>query len=1249
MSMFVEFFRFELRFRLKSLSTYVYFLLWLAFSFFCVASESFGPVGGSNGKVLLNGAYANTVNDIYSCLFGVIVIAAIFGTSILRDFQRDTYQILFTKPISKFAYLGGRWAGSFVTTLFAFSGMLAGTWLGTLAPWADHTRIGPNHLWWYLQPFLCIVVVQIFFLGSLFFAVAALTRRIFIVYLQGVALFMVYLIGITVFFATRSLEHFWSGILDPIGAMLLNAVTRYWSVFEKNTLLLPLDFSGYSPGVFIYNRLLWVSVGVSALVGVWVLFPMSVEALTLRSQGRRAAKAREQDDSARTPARSLVTSRLPRVQQFFGAATTFAQYRTLTQLRIRTIVREIPFWAIVGLLVVFAINNGYFAGRVGGQNVWPVTYLMLQAVEGSATLFFYIVAGLYAAELVWRERDNRFDGIHDALPMAAATDWLSKLTAIAFVELVMLGVTMLAGVAMQTLAGYYHYEILQYVEELYLIVFPQILAFAMFAMFIQTVVSNKFLGHGIVIGTFVLQTVLFNFGWENTLYLPGGVPAYVYSDMNGYGHFVPAIAWAITYWFSIFAVLGVVSIALTRRGAEDGLRARGRLALTAAPALGFVAGAFVLLAAGAGGWFYYNAHVLNEYLNSKDRRHIAAEYERQFKQYELLPQPKVTAVDASIDIDPAHRSFTGHGRYTLQNKTALPIADIHVTDAHQSASHVNFDRPFHLVSQSARNAYTIYRLDTPLAPGEVLTMSFDVGHRSTGFSDGNELAQFAYNGTFFDREFFPDIGYSPNAEIDDPRRRREEGLGPLQEMAPRGDAVQSRLNMFTPNSDWISFHAVVSTSADQIAIAPGYLQRDWEKDGRHYYEYSMGDTHVLNFYAFLSARYQVRREVYQGVNGPINLEVYYDPENAYDIDDMLASSRAGLAYYEANFSPFQFKQYRILEYPRYRSFAQSFPNTVPFSEAIGFIIRLAKPTDVDLSYFVTAHELGHQWWGHQLIGGLVEGSNMMSETLAQYSAYMVMQQKYGKDYMHRVLRHFLDRYLRGRSDEVRHERPLALVEREPYVWYDKGGQIMYTLADYIGADKVNLALHNFLMQYRYANATNQIDATEVAERTDSTATATAAVATATGASGGADAVDKPYPDTRQLIDALRAQTPAEFQYLIDDGFNRIVLYDNKALTATARRTPAGKYEVTLEVQARKSQVDVDGKETPMALADYIEIGVFSGKKDEEKPLYLEKKMTEARRTYTITVDEKPSFAGIDPYNKLIDRIADDNMIEVGDD
>jgi len=387
----------------------------------------------------------------------------------------------------------------------------------------------------------------------------------------------------------------------------------------------------------------------------------------------------------------------------------------------------------------------------------------------------------------------------------------------------------------------------------------------------------------------------------------------------------------------------------------------------------------------------------------------------------------------------------------------------------------------------------------------------------------------------------------------------------------------------------------------------------------------MGGTHIQNFYAYLSARFTTRKETYSGPNGPVNLEVYYDPAHTFDIDDMLASSRAGLDYFQGHFSPYQFAQYRILEFPRYRGFAQSFPNTIPYSEGIGFIGRMARKDDVDLTYFVTAHELAHQWWGHQLIGGQVQGSNMMSETLAQYSAYMVMQQKYGRDYMRKVLRHFLDRYLRGRSGEVRHEPPLALVQREPYVWYEKGGQVMYTLADYVGEDKINAALHNFLMQYRYANANNQVDATNSSH----------------------NSLDQPYPDTRLLVEALYAQTSAELRYLVEDGFNRIVLYDNKAISATSQKMPDGKFKVTLNVQVRKVQADGNGVESPMPLSDYIDIGVFTGKKDEEKPLYMRReKFTGEHHTFTILVDRQPTRAGIDPYNKLIDRISDDNLIDV---
>ena len=875
MTQFWEFFTFEMRFRIKSISTYIYFLAWLAFSFLCVASESFGPVGNSNGKVLLNGPWANSYNDFGASLFGVIIIAAIFGTSILRDFQRDTFQILFTKPVSKFAYLGGRWAGSFVTTLFVFSGMLAGTWLGTFAPWADHVRIGPNRLAWYLQPFLSIVVVQIFFLGSLFFAVAALTRKIALVYLQGVAFFMLYLIGITIFSATRSLEHFWSGILDPVGFILFDNITRYWTVIEKNTLLLPWDFSGNSPGIFLYNRLLWLGVGLASLAGLWALFPMSIEALTARSQGRRAAKAREQEVEEKRPVRSLVAAALPRVRQAFGPATTFAQYLSLTRLRLRSITREVTFWAIAGLLVVFAVNNGQFAGRVGGVDVWPVTYLMLQAVEGGAMLFFYIIATLYAAELTWRERDTRFDGIHDALPMSVTPDWLSKLTAIMLVEAFLLALTMLVGVVMQTIAGYYRYELLQYLKELYIVTVPQVLAFAFFALFVQTMVSNKFVGHGIVIGIFVLVPVLFNFGWENSLYLPGATPAYTYSDMNGYGHFVPALFWSVTYWLAISRFFGVVSIA------HDPPRRRRFLRCA-----------------------HHVRHGPAPHAAPGARRRAAVSSRRRLRLLVLLQRPRPERISdgqrrpphpsrlrAPVQEvrtpSPAQGDRSGRGHQHLSRAPLLR--------RHRTLHPPEQDRRAHQPGSPHRRTRVRFpgEIRPPVPPGEpsparsVFHLRAGSAARSGRGPDPHifggahharlprrqrELpAEFAYNGTFFDAGYFPTIGYDQGYELDDPRRRREQKLGTLEEMASRGDAVHSRINLFTPTSDWITYHTVVSTSGDQIAIAPGYLQRAWEQNGHRFYEYSMGSTHTQDFYAYLSAQLHrsARKPYSAGPNGPV--------------------------------------------------------------------------------------------------------------------------------------------------------------------------------------------------------------------------------------------------------------------------------------------------------------------------------------------------------------------------------------------
>jgi aminopeptidase N len=235
---------------------------------------------------------------------------------------------------------------------------------------------------------------------------------------------------------------------------------------------------------------------------------------------------------------------------------------------------------------------------------------------------------------------------------------------------------------------------------------------------------------------------------------------------------------------------------------------------------------------------------------------------------------------------------------------------------------------------------------------------------------------------------------------------------------------------------------------------------------------------------------------------------------------------------------------------------------------------------------------------------------MMSESLAQYSALMIMEKEYGPNKMQQFLKHELDRYLRGRSGEKRREPPLTLVQNEPYVWYNKGSLAMYALRDYLGEDTVNGALRKYLLANRYATG--------------------------------------PYPDTRGFLAAMQEAAPPEMRPLVTDLLDSIVLFDNKTTTATWTQLPDGKYKVKLAVEARKLKSDGLGAETETPLNDWIDVGVFSGDPNHEKVLYLEKrKFIGKDNSIEVIVNEKPERAGIDPYHKLIDRKPDDNTVNVG--
>jgi ABC-2 type transport system permease protein len=630
------------------------------------------------------------------------------------------------------------------------------------------------------------------------------------------------------------------------------------------------------------------------------------------------------------------------------------------------------------------------------------------------------------------------------------------------------------------------------------------------------------------------------------------------------------------------------------------VEARARLRRPAAIALGLALAGFAL----SGAWIYYNTNVLNRYESSAQATRKRADYEKAYAKYKDLPQPRISAVRTAVDIFPYQRRLAIRGHYTLVNRHAEPIDTLHV----------NFDTDFTVKSldfaahdtirDDRRLGYAIYRLKRPLPPGASMAFDFDIEYAPRGFTNEPDGQFLVANGSFFNSQVLPQFGYQPRVQITDRNDRRKYGLPPeAPRMARLGDPKARGNNYVSNDADWIAFETTVSTAADQIALAPGYLTETWTAGGRRYFHYAM-DRPMLDFFAWQSARYAVKKDHSNG----IEIEVYYDPAHAWNVARMIESAKDALAYYQAHFTPYQFRQLRILEFPNYQHFAQSFANTIPYSESVGFIADLRDPAKIDYVYYVTAHEVAHQWWAHQVIGADMQGSTMLSEGLAQYSALMVMKHRYGADQMRRFLKYELDKYLMSRATEKVAEEPLATVEDQQYIHYNKGSLVFYALQDYVGEDRFNQALAQFLRQWQFRGP--------------------------------------PYPDTQDFMGTLTQTLGPSWNGMLDDLFWKITLFDNRIGEATAERLPDGRYEVTLKVHAGKVHVDGSGRETAATPDIPVDIGVFAaspGQGRDGKPLYLQKRLLPAGdSTLTVTVDGKPAEAGIDPFNELIDRVSGDN-------
>jgi len=1186
--MFKDIFLFELKYRKARAANYIYFGIMFLLCLLAVTTDVV-QIGGAVGQVKENAPVVIGQMVVIMGVFMSLISSAIMGVAVLRDFEHNTEAILFSTPIKKFHYLMGRFWGSFIVLILVASSIPIAFMIGDLWPTREADRLLPFNLLTYWRPFFIFIVPNMFFTGAIFFASGALSRKSIVIYTQGILLLVLYLASQSMLRDLEQKEI--AAMLDPFGVRAFSFYTQYWTPGERNTLQIPLD------GYIVYNRLIWMALGIVVLVVTHFAFSFNVVRNSLFK-----SKAIKDERLLIKPEET----KIPIAQQSTGFSTSIGQLVKLTVFYFKMVFKEVPFIAIViaGMLLMFL--NAINMNEIYGTSSYPTTYSVLGLLSGF-NLFFVIIAVLYSGELVWKERAVNLNLIIDAMPMPDFINLISKFLGLLLVYLVLLFGLIVCGVIIQTAYGYYKFELGIYFSSLYSETLAFLILYTLLSMFIQVMVNNKFLGFAVAIAFFILVGFLGQMGLEHPLFQFGSGSLGTYSDMNVYGHFVTPFTWLQIYWAAFVIFLFAVAVIFSVRGSESVMNMRwkaGKLRLSRQ--LIFLIAGSLLLFGSTGFYIFYNTNILNDYSNSEQRKDLRVDFEKTLKKYEFLPQPRITAVDLKVDIYPSKRDFVAEGYFILKNKTEKPISEIHIQEdvtPGNTTEYVKFDRKNGVKEKFDKFKYTIYSLAEPLQPGDSLRMDFKTNFTTSGFVETSRSnTQVIFNGTFFNNQYFPSLGYDKGGEISDDNDRKEKKLPERERMMERDDPRGLSQSLFGDDADHIAFKIQLSTDKGQIAIAPGYLVKQWEEGDRVYFNYEM-DAPMCNFYSMISANYEVKKEKYND----INLEIYYHPGHEYNLDHMMEGMRDAISYYEKNFSPYQYKQLRIMEFPRYATFAQSFANTIPFSEGIGFISKIDDPDkDIDFTYYVTAHEVAHQWWGHQVMEAGVKGNAMLSESMSQYSALMVIKHKFTPEIVERYLKYELDRYLSGRASERKKEQPLEFVEGQGYIHYQKASLVFFALQDYISEDSVNAAFRRFNKEWRFKDA--------------------------------------PYPTSADLLEEIRKVTPDSMQYIIHDMFETITLFENKTDSATYHEINENQFEVSLNVSAEKVRADSTGIETEIPINDWIDIGVY-GKNiaGKDSLIYLKKhKITKKENDFKIMVSSKPRKAGIDPLHKLIDRHSDDN-------
>lgn len=1200
---------FELKLQTRQVGFWVTCLVLFLFGLLLTGTDivSLGADGGE--RVKTNGSIS-VANSMVALSLLTLFFAAVFTvTGVMRDEEHKSLEIIHATPIKTFDMAFSRMTGVFVATFLCVLAGVIGMFIGQYLPSADKEAFGAFKPVFYLVPIILYLGVNAFLVSSIYMAVAAITRNKSLVYVSAVALFALYS-AVGIFIGENSPDLI-ATLADPFGGAPLAIVTEFWTPLEQNEKLLPLF------GLIGLNRLVYFGAAIAIFAATLAMFKRGmVKTKTKRGKDELVAETQ--------PIRVLNAT--PRT----GANADLTAFFARLKLEYMTIIKSVPFIILSLIAIALFVTNIYYAAMFQADPTLPTSAAMVEIVIGSFGLSMLIITVFFGGDIMWRERTVKVHEILDAAPVKNGVLVASKWIALFAVILTLIGLGIVTGMIAQAILGDVPINLWTYLKIGIASFALAMLINAVLVMFLQNFMPGRVIGMlaagGIIVGFGFLALAPF---YHPLMRFGGGVRPGAYSEINGFNGLADMGGW-FGYWGGLMLVFLVLSIWLWRRGTETTLKSRLKgFRAQIGPVSGAIAVLGIASFIGFGGLIYKKLNIDDTYRNSKGVEKYTVKYEEEMKSLTTLALPKIRSVEANVDFRPSKQEAVVAGRYRMENVTGEPLETLYVAMA---SNHPEDNRVLTItgatVDMSADDTQQLedyalrrFTFNPPLPAGEFAVMEFETYFHPPRLGDGSPILK---NGTFVNNgAVMPSLGVQKNF-LTDPDKRRKYKLPEREKRPLRSNFDARQNNFFGAAADYVDFKASLCTDAGQIAIAPGTLLKTYEKDGQACRDYE-ANRPILNFFAFISQDFVEEREMWTGANGQeIPIAIYYHVAHNYNVPLMMKAAKASLDTFTSEYGPYLYEQVRIMEFP-YGAFAQAFAGTIPFSENIGFVQNPGDPEDpdsVDLATYVTMHEIGHQWFAHQIVPADTKGFNVLSEGLTENAAMTAYERELGWGKARRILKQrTIQRYLTGRTSDKEDELSLATQEGKGYQDYAKSSWVFWGLRHTVGADTINGAMKKLIEDY--------------------------------GSKG------PPYPTTLQVVDYLKDAAGPEYDQLISDYWDRITFWDLKygERGMSVSENTDGTFKVSFDIKIDKKVTPEDGgKEVSVSelddvtLNELIEVGFYT--EDPTEALgggWISKqriRLNAEETAVSFDVETRPTHVLLDPQRLLFERNDKDNLKEI---